>query len=257
MKKAYRNVSEQWLEYDTVGVFDTTLVSSYNITNPNGWFQNLAAMGAVNKIDFFNVRNRNIGLAYNNQDSRDLMPYAFRAHSLGVSFFCHSMTQAPNYAQDDTFSPEDSVNHVFCVDLPRHTSVTLKVQQDERLKSHAYFCPPGYGPCGSGFGRGAPSARDGGNNGIDHTASVISQGEPSLANRWQFPVPLEIPRRAALSVTLEFNEYARTLLQNMPDENEWFGVDAGDDVNGWPVFFGIQLSIGGERLVQQRGQYHV
>lgn len=255
--KAYANVAENVLLYDTVAIYNDGVKS---FTNPAGWFQNYAQMGTANEINFFNVRNREIGLPYNNQDSRDQMPYAFRCHSIGLTFWGNAFTQAPSWSTDQTFSPEDAVGHIFCNDLPRHAGITLRVQQDDRLKTHALFTPAGYGAFGDGYGRGAPSTlpNNTNQNGYDHTAGVITQGLPELGARWVFPIPIDIPRRGTVNVKLIFNEYARQLLQAIPYATVWQGINDGvDDVQGNPVFAGIQVSLGGERLVQQRGQYHV
>ncbi len=257
MQKPFANVQENVMIYDTVAIFNDT---NKSFSNPSGWFQNYAQMGAANSLSFFNVRNREVGTPYNNQDSRDQMPYAFRCRSIGVSFFANTFTQAPTWAVDYQFSPEDAVGHLFQVDLPRHASVTFRVQQDDRLKTHPYFVPPGYGPYGSGYGRGSPYLLQGNtlNDGYDHTAGVVTQGSPELGGRWPFPIPIDIPRRGTIEVKVEFNEYARQLLQTIPMGYEWQGVnDTVDDIEGNPVFAGIQVSLGGERLVQQRGQYHV
>lgn len=254
--KPYMNVREQWLLWDTVACFNTT---GLNFTNPTGWFLNYAAMGAANEVDFFNVRNRRAGLPYCNQDSRDNMPYGFRCTSLGIGFFAHSITQSPTWAVDETFSPDDNVSHIWMNDLPRHANITFRVQQDDILKTTALFAAPGYGPVGSGYGRGSPSTLPTDNsNGYDHTANVITQGQPMLANRWVFPLSIDIPRRATINVKLKFAEWGRQLLQTIPPGLLNFGVDDGaSDIAQTPTFAGIQVSFGGERLVQQRGQHHV
>lgn len=257
MPTPYRNVVENWLLFDTVGIFDETTV---NFSNPAGWYLNYAAMGGANEVNFFNVRNRRIGLPFNNQDSVDQMPYGFRCSSIGITFFSNSFTQAPAWATDTTFSPEDTVGHIFMNDLPRHAAMVFRVQQDDRLKCHVLFTPGGYGPFGDGYGRGSPSQSVLSTfaNGYDHHAGIITQGMPQLSSRWQFPIPIDIPRRATISVKILFNEYARQLLQVLPDQLELFGVDNGaDDIVSQVVFAGIQVSLGGQRLVQQRGQLHV
>lgn len=253
--KPFMNVREQWLLYDTVGVYDST---SGSIVNPPGWFNTFAELGAGNEIDFFNVRNRQVGLPYVNQDSRDNMPYAFRCTSIGVAFWAMCFTQAPTWAINEDFSPDENVSHIWQNDLPRHVSVTFRVQQDDILKTTAFFCPPGYGPYGSGYGRGSPTSLPTAQaNGYDHTANVITQGTPIINNRWIFPLSVDIPRRATINVKLKLTEYARQMMAVLPQGREWFGIDDADDIIGFKIFAGIQCSLGGERLVQQRGQHHV
>ena len=253
--KPFMNVREQWLLYDSVGVFDTT---GSAIVNPPGWFTTFAGLGAANEVDFFNVRNRNVGLMYTNQDSRDNMPYGFRCTSIGIGLWAMCFTQAPTWAIDDAFSPDDSVSHIWQNDLPRHASITFRVQQDDILKCTALMAPPGYGPYGGGFGRGSPSRLPTDvSNGYDHTANVVTQGNPFVTCRWTFPLSIDIPRRATINVKLKFSEWARQFLAILPQGREWFGINDADDVTGLPIFAGIQCSLAGERLVQQRGQHHV
>jgi hypothetical protein len=253
--KPFMNVREQWLLYDSVGVFNST---GYQLPRIPGWFLTFAAMGAANEIDFFNVRNRNVGLMYTNQDSRDNMPYGFRCTSIGISMWAMCFTQAPTWATDTAFSPDDNVAHIWQNDLPRHASITFRVQQDDILKCTALMAPPGYGPVGSGYSRGSPTLLPTDqSNGFDMSANVITQGNPFVTCRWTFPLSIDIPRRATLNVKLKWSEWARQLLAVLPQGLEFFGIQDGDDIMGMPSFAGIQCSLAGERLVQQRGQHHV
>lgn len=254
MSQKYRNVVEEYMLVDTVGVYDTT---GKNYTNPDGWYQTFTALAAANEVNFFNVRNKQAGNMYCNMDSRDQMPYGFRARSIGVAFVSNTMTQAPAFNSGIPFSPEDITGHIFQVDLPRHCSVTLRIQQDDRLKGNAMMFPPRYGPCGSGYARGAPSTLGltVADNGIDHHAGIVTQGTADRSGRFPFPKPLLIPRRATLNVKISINEYGRTLLANMVNLYQFQGIDSGALQN--PTLSFIQVTIGGERLVQQRGRYHV
>ena len=244
--------------YDTFGVWQT---GGTDLTLPDGWVQTYPERGGLNTIPFFNVRNRSAGLMWNNQHKRDSMDAGFIIESLGIDFHAQPFTSAVvSWATDYSFIVDDYKAHVFMVDLPRHIGVRVKVQQDVVLKTHAYFCAPGYGLAGGGYARG--QASDFGaltnDNGWDHHCSVTSQGVPSLDNRWVFPEPLQVPRNAAFSVELELNEYARTLLTAMTNDiGTYFGdIDADDDVQIVRPFSTIQCSIFGSELVQQRGQYH-
>jgi hypothetical protein len=250
------NVKENFMLYDTVGVYEPT---GQNITNPPGWFTTYGAMGGAPEVNFFNVRNRRVGLPYCNLDSIDSMSYAFRVRSLGITFFANNMTQAPSWATDDTFSPEDITGHVFTVDLPRHTGFRFRVQQDDVLFGHVLLAPAGYGPCGDGFGRGSPSLNQNANfaNGFDHHLSAFTQGIPEYTARWPFAKPIDIPRDASINIKLTFSEWARNLLAAMPYDLEFQGINDGvDDIVSNRVFAGIQVSLIGERLVQQRGEHH-
>lgn len=254
---SFRNVVEDWLLYDTVGVFDPPQGS--NISTPTGWFTTLAGLGGVSELDFFNVRSRSIGLPYNNQDARDQTPYVFHIDSIGVTYFANMQTQAFewDHTPENDFVPEDYATHIFNVDVARHVGVILRIQQDDRLKTTSYMCPPGYGPSGDGFGRGSPTTWGELNNDTyDAHASVVSQSSPYLANRWPFPNALQVPRRGVLNVKLKLNEYVRNLITTLPQQHVFFGVDDADDIAEKNVFFGIQVSLKGRREVQQRAEYH-
>jgi len=245
----FQNVQEHWCLYDTVLAY--VAPGSSGVSLASGWFNGLGPMGQANDLPFFNIRNRNIGLAYNNQDARDQFPYAMRLFSIGVGFWRTHLSTDINYEPGSPY--EEAVGHIFNVDLPRHCSLVLKIQQDERLKTIVPFASPGYGPHGGGYGRGQPSSFA--NSAMINTVmGTETQGVPDLKRRWIFPDNIEIPRRASVSVTLRFSEYARNLLQAMGEVA---------DVN-WPIQHGtltaatagVQVSLIGERLVQQRGQYH-
>lgn len=254
MTRQFMNVGETWMLYDTV------LVGNFpNSVDVPGWVTTLPLLGNLNDINFFNVRNRTIGLPYNNQDTRDQMAYGYYIDSIGISFFVSGLEQYNTWQEDYTLIPEVYNAHIFSNDLPRHASLTLKVNQDERLKTSAPLCPPGYGPFGDAVGRGQPTSN------ANWTASaqdtpfpVNTQGMPQLNNRFIFPTNLEVPRRASMSVTVKFSEWAREMLQLM-----WLGTSRGGySVEGSNTgynnkhYAGIQVSLNGRRLVQQRGQLH-
>lgn len=263
---AFANVKEQYMLYDTVGI--NQVVIGVGITAPDGWFTSYNDMGQANDVPFFNVRNRTSGLMWNNQDKRDQLAWPFLVNSIGVTFWANPATAAPGLTGTSTDSPEDITSHIFANDLPRHCGVVMRVQQDDRLKTHAYFCSPGYGVCGGGYARGqATSINALGSNPImtnnplyDHHLAIQSQGQPTLANRFEFPLALRIPRTATMSVRLVFTEYGRQLLQQMPELGIWNQTltanPADNDHVVMPGFSAIQVSLVGQRLVQQRGQYH-
>jgi len=250
----YTNVGEHWALYDTVMVGQT----SRDTVDQPGWYATLAALGAANRLFFFNQRTRASGLAYCNQDVRDQMPYAFRIYSCGVTFWASSMSESEKWKPDGEYYESNAPAHIFKTDLPRHASFTLQVQQDELLKTTPMLVPSGYGPSGGGVGRGSIFSAY--SAGVDKVFTAMGQSTPHLTNRWDFPQPLEVPRNAALSVNMVFSEYARGLLAELTKE-DWQDMTTG---NGHAVdesfesksYYGIQVSLVGERLVQQRGAYH-
>lgn len=249
-KKGFENVNESWVMYDTV------LVGGYvnTLSNHDGYFPSWGIMGGSNSIPFFNVRNRNHGLAYNNQDTRDQLPYVFKIYSIGVSFFGPSTTTYRDNA-GVPFGAQRTELDCWESEIPKHTSLTLTTNQDDRLKIASLITPPGYGMMVSGVAQGDIEA--------DYaypavTKASFSQGMPELTNKWGFRNPIEVPRRANLSVRLDISEYGRELLQAMPGpflQPFMALVDDGTYVFKWGMC-GVQVTIGGIREVQQRGQYH-
>lgn len=248
------NVAENWVLYDTCLIGGATPNLSYN----DGYYSSFITLGQANAIPFFNVRNRNHGLAYNNQDTRDQLPWVFKIFSIGVSFFAPSTVLYRNLA-NEPIAPQMTEQSIFETELPKHCSLVLQTNQDERLKINSLMCPPGYGIVGGGVAQGDPEVNwtlSGGYPNVSKFANV--QGVPELTNKWGFRNPLEIPRRANLSVRIQFNEYARQLIQAMPGPfHQVFKASADDGTYAFNYgMFGIQVVLGGQRLVQQRDEYH-
>lgn len=251
--KGFENVGENWTLYDTVLCGGYTSSMSFN----DGYQTTFAAMGGLNSVPFFNVRNRNHGLAYNNQDTRDQLPWAFRIFTIGVSFFSPATVLYRNNAGVPR-GPQNIEQALWETELPKHASLVLQTNQDERLKINTLMTPSGSGIVSGGVAQGDPELQIVGNVTPASALQSYSQGVPELTNKWGFPNPLDVPRRANLSVTIRFSEYGRQLLQTMP--GPFFQVFRADGSAGTYTFkngmFGIQVVLGGQRLVQQRGQYH-
>jgi len=251
----YSNVKENWPLFDTVMVATDRL----DVQSTPGWFPTLAAMSAANQMFFFNQRTRADGLAYCNLDTRDQMPYAFIIKSAGVRFF--ASYQSENTAIDPAGSAwwlENYVPHVFLVDLPEHCSFRLQIQQDDILKSVVPLVPSGYGPCGGGYGQTSPISQF--VVAADKSYSAVTQSVAHVTNRFKFATRIKVPRNAALTVELQFSEYARGLLAIMARQgiqDMISGNGHAEDIDhDSKSIYGIQVSLIGQRLVQQRGQYH-
>lgn len=296
---------------EPITLIDTVLCSRYVAQmsdRPQGWFSSFSDMGTAGEFSFFNVRNKSIGIMWNNQDARDQMPYGLVIDSVGVSFIapgCASQFTAcdristdanghgiwdPSAEEPDPPTEEDLVNReelhsaLWGSDLPNHASVTLSTNQDERLVGFPAMFPPGYGPVGGGWGWGSPNdwiaeavdgdihfpGRSAGH--IIHCGSfagnlqTIQEGQPDIRQRCEFPVSIEVPKRATLRMNIKLSIYAREMLQAMIGPHWFTWVD---EITGvYPdvmavskavkaTAFGIQCTIKGTRLVQQRGDYHV
>lgn len=248
------NVAENWVLYDTC------LIGGYvpSLAFKDGYFSSFLTLGQANSVPFFNVRNRNHGLPYNNQDTRDQLPWAFKIFSIGVAFFSPSTVLYRNTAGQPV-GPQMTEQSIFETELPKHCSLVLQTNQDERLKINSLMAPPGYGIVGGGVAQGDPEVNWTLSGGYPNVAKFANtQGTAELTNKWGWKNPLEVPRRANLSVTIQLNEYARQLIQTMPGPfYQPFKASADDGTYSFHYgMFGIQVVLGGQRLVQQRDEYH-
>lgn len=258
----FANVAEAWCIYDTI-VIDSAMYG--NESNIKGWYNTLSAFGTDQEHRFFKERTEgSAGLAYCNQQSADQMDFAFKCHSIGI----HVSAPAPNVEgvlnqADGTVGavryPDALVGHWFAADLPRHAAIQFKVHQDIIAEMPLIQCAPGYGATGSGtaFQRGDTL---GGTvyGDIPFMSNAVCQGVPILSNRFPLPEPIGIPRTAPIEGILTLSDYARTTLTNILGPRHYqFNSDTGDvPYTFFPKRYSIQFSLMGERLVQQRGQYH-
>jgi hypothetical protein len=249
--KPFTNVREQRAVYDTI------LLTPEKNLDVTGWFSQYSSFAAQPEHAFFNVRNRNVGIAYNNQDKRDSVPYPIRAESIGVAFFGPSIKTLQNLPPNQELQQfSDQMVWWWEHDLPRHCSIEFRVNQDEIIACNSFCCSPGYGPTGGGFGRGGWAKTSGQNERqISMAKGYVTQGIPDISNRWPFPKKLEIPRDASISGVIKVNEYARKAIDKFPNR---YIVTLNYENEYRPIipYFGIQISIFGQMLLQQRGQYH-
>jgi hypothetical protein len=293
-----QNVREQIILTDTV------LVGKYvgQMTDrPSGWFASFADAGAAGSFSFMNVRNRSIGITYNNQDARDQLPFGMRITSLGVKFWapaCASQfTACQNKGSttldrvavsDETYTDppyaeltnrEELHSAVWESDLPNHCSLILRTNQDIRLRGPVALFTPGFGPVGGGWGWGSPSDlwmaaigtpvpaishESSGPNfgGYAGNLQTIAHGEVDLRKRFPFPIPIAVPKRANLNIEIKLSQYAKEMLKGItgpywiPFPNA-IGADQILTKSVRAVMFGIDVTVMGERLIQQRGDYSV
>lgn len=303
-----KNVREQIILTDTV------LIGKYvgKMTDrPQGWFTTFADAGAAGSFSFMNVRNRSIGIAYNNQDARDQLPFGMRIMSIGVKFWApgtashftactnkgSTATGGDRTPYDETQSADPSFslltnreelhNGVWEADLPNNCSLELRTNQDIRLRGPVAMFNPGFGAVGGGWGWGSPQdliARAAQFEGVNFpmiareygatadpmgptfgayagNVQEVQHGEVDLRRRFPFPIPIDVPKRANLSVVIKLSQYAREMLKAIPGPY-WYPVanaywSGGLTKSVKSVVFGIDVTIKGERLVQQRGDYSV
>lgn len=260
----FMNVKEQWFMYDTIGV--TPWLDE--LTHPiPGWFNSFTALGNTDALTFFDTRNKSIGLAYNNQEARDQVPFAYIVETLSVGFFapaCASQLASETIPSDTTWIGRmDTMSAFWDNELPQHTSVIFRVNQDERLKGVCSIVPPNYGPVGGCIGQGdfsdpTPPAIGGGNYGVH----ANGMGRAHLKYRWEFPGGIGVPRRATMVVECRMVEWARQILRDLWGPGYFVMRDYDPDetpenpITPKPSMFAIQCLVTGRREVQQRGQYH-
>jgi len=260
----FMNVKEQWFMYDTIGI--TPWLEE--ITHPiPGWFGSFTALANTDALTFFDTRNKSIGLAYNNQESRDQVPFAYIVETLSVGFFgpaCASLLSSETIPSDATWIGRmDTMSAFWDNELPQHTSVIFRVNQDERLKGVCSIVPPNYGPVGGCVGQGdfsdaTPPAIGGGNYGVH----ANGMGRAHLKYRWEFPGGIGVPRRATMVVECRLVEWAREVLRDIWGPGYFVMRDYDPDetpenpIKPKPSLFAIQCLVTGRREVQQRGQYH-
>lgn len=252
--QSFQNVKEDWTLHDTVVIMPTK-----GELKISGFYTSYAALAAQNEINFFNVRNRTIGLFWNDQDARDVMPYGFYLKSIGVRFWAPSMAGRIESMPETGPMFDHISHHTWVCDVPWHLYGVLQIQQDEILKVNAAMLPSGMGFYGDGVGSGTPllpGIEGGVLEGAGGHHDSFTQGMPQLHNQWVWPVEMEIPKRASIGFKLVLNEYIRRVLSGM---NNWDCVVeqlSETDISAILGFSGIQVTLKGYRLAQQRGELH-
>ena len=257
--KQFANVVEAWPIYDSIVISPRFLGGE---GGAGGWFNTFQTFGQMETHSFFKTRTKGTaGAPYCNMNSADSMDFAFIADSIGLAVMGPAVDtsgteEQPDGTQGDIANPEELVSHWFMADLPRHMGLQLKIQQDIRAEITAMHCPPGYGATGSGAGM--PWLQNSGFGQIPFLTNTVCQGVPILANRYPLPQPIGIPRTATIEGILHVSEWARAALTQMTGPRDY----QFNSVTGLPPYtffqrrYVIQMSLFGQRLVQQRAQYH-
>lgn len=253
------NAREAWPPMDTVLIGD----GQGDINNAK-WYNTFLALSREEKISFFNVRNRSIvGPMYNNMDAKESMPYAFQLYSLGVQFWSPALNPVTAYSYDGTTlvgptcDNATNVHAQFAGELLKHSSLRLQVSQDEKVIANSLAFPAGFGVSGI-MNVDTSDTTTGAELGA---VQALSNGIPSISNRFGFPEPVSIPRNCIFNVELQFSTYGRALLERMegpgrvmiqmaPGET-WDLEDATV-----PAICGIKVVMFGRRFVQQRNELH-
>ena len=251
---ALKNVGSPYPLIDTVGIVNTALPQSSawdSMQMPPGWFTTWADAGAVQEWPLFNMRTRaDTPLCFNNQEARDATTYPILIHGIGVSFFGPQTVQL----DQSTLTHHHALQMaLWANEIPQHTGLILKVQQDELLKINCMMCGSGNGPIGGGYGQ---LVSDGATDTYINYAvasTAYTQGVPTFENVWPFSSPIGVPKQAALSVTITLPQWVRRMLQALDGP---FGYrpyyNEGHDLV--PVLFGVQVTLYTMRALQKRGE---
>lgn len=247
----FTNAVEFFPIYDTVQIREELTKGENKIYG----FTSYAQLAAKQKVPFFNVRNSGeVGIPYTNLETKDQMPYVYRATSIGVHF------SAPLGIPEQWFQGEtlpigwaNPLSHaLFVQEIPRHVAIRFKVMQDEKLIANTLLTPAGVGMHGVAGLAGIAQGN------IAFTGVTSGQhGQPFLGNRYPFKEgDIEIPRGATFSAELEFSEYARALLTQMKGPGLFEFADDPNQPKTVPSCATIQVSLFGKREVQQRNALH-
>lgn len=224
------------------------------------WYANFQAAALANEWALFNIRNEAmVGAAYCNMDSIDKMTFPFQVSSIGVQFFAMPAAGKTNI---DTYGLSDEQREaagmlIWLQEIAKHTSLILKINQDEKLVVNCTQVPSGYGVEGD-IGITAPSA-------FCAAFSTWGNGDKEISNRFRFPVPLDIPRNQTISCKLELSAIGKQLLAACAGPLSLITKDDEDgaimDPPSVPTVLssvcGVRVSLEGHRFVQQRGMLHV
>lgn len=254
--EAPANVKETWPLYDSIVICNELLGSEASVP---GWFTSFAAFGAKETHQFFKNRtDGTAGEAYCNMKNGDSMDFAYKIHSIGLEI-TGTPTIDAQVGGDGTITADTMdaiVPQWWRADFPWHVGVALKVQQDIRLETPAMGTPAGVGAFGGGVGMQQLNAL----GTFGETPWMISQttqGIPLLRNRFPLPEVIGVPRTGSLEVILSVGEWARQILQAITGPHQfWINTTGGLTGENYFSRYIIRCSLFGERLVQQRAQYH-
>lgn len=246
----YQNVLESSPIYDSIVVCHGDGMYGSESEIP-GWFNTFALFGQRQEHGLFKTRTEAIaGLPYNNQQVSDRTDFAFRAYSIGISFWGPPGWDC-QFDGSGTITDVWQSNSFWMADLPNASGIEFRVGQDVILAEKCLGVPPGYGASGNGFAMGNNLTLDW----LGPCAyTYASQGVPHITNRFDFIQPVAIPRNATIECKLMLSEYVRNALAVVPGPGAmYFANSAAPEDGFFKARYGITASLYGIREVQQRG----
>lgn len=254
----YKNVVETWPMYDSIVICQNFFGAEGNAP---GWYTTFNLFAGRETHSFFKSRTEGVcGDQYCNLKSADTMDFAMKVHSIGLEITGIPGIECQRTDIDgyNVQYPDPILGYWWQNDFPRHCGLVLKVQQDVRVELPAFACPPGYGAIGGGAAFGHTDAVAPAFGDIPFMTYAGVSGVPLLANRYPLPEPIGIPRTGNVEGILYVSEWARHILTNVTGPHMFVmnSVDGAINYNFAFSRYIIRFSLFGERLVQQRAQYH-
>lgn len=252
----YQNVKEVWPLYDSIVICPVFYGTEVGLP---GWFTSFAAFGAREQHVLYKGRTEAVaGEQYCNMKNADTMDFAFIASSIGLEITGPPTLDTDQVSVDGggVLFPDAIIPQWWAADFPRHCGLQFKVQQDIRLELPALSCPPGYGVVGGGTSFESAAIQAFGD--IPFMTNAVSDGTPLLSNRYPFAEPIGIPRTATIEVVLTVGQWARNILTAITGPR-YMLMNSNDGTPGYRFArprYVIRVSLFGQRLVQQRGEYH-
>ena len=238
VEEGYQNVRESWPIYDTVLI---GLSDNESAKYPGG-FTSFAAMAAQDEIPFLNIRNSSeVGLSYTNISSKDKTPWPFYLDSFGIRFIYPD----PNENASSEHNGVVAASKIFMHEVLDHCYFQFWIREDVRLTIKPAMMQAGFGPQGFIAGNSTQNS---------WFASLITNGQPNMGNRWRnVGYTMNIPRDTPIKGVLRFSEYGKALLRQL---NTVAGFDFAEE-DSFQALARIELTLFGKRDVQQRGEYHM
>lgn len=240
------NAIEVWPQYDTVMVMDNV-----NTLYPNaGWYRQYSDLAAPAEIPFFNVRNKSVGEAYCNFDSADKIPYGYEIFAIGVYIAAPAVSSMRVGAGDEPIASNQTrcADVFFATEMLRHSSLILKVGQDEKLVAPLSLLPSGEGV------HGWSKTIDAANHAAGAAIHNFGDGVVDKKNMWLFPEPVQVPKDRNLSAVLVLSPYLRASLTKAEGPGVLLNTNEATFPDRYPAAAMIRVTMLGRRGVQQRNE---
>lgn len=228
-----KNCIEYW------PLIDTVLIGSLARNYDQSYYQLFTQLANESHIPFFSLRNRSsVGSAYNNFDNADQMAFSYLIESVGVEWYCPVLSETTGAV------PANNANMQMFMDCLNHSSFRLQVGLDEKLLVNTTNVPGGTGVSGTAVATNATIPES------IESYQLLSNGAPELQNRYVFAEPIAVPRSRNILASIDFSNYAKNLLKQMPGPYD-IALSSTSSISS---MYMIRVSMTGYRSVQKRGE---